>query len=74
MFAGTTPTYHRSNLLDGLVAQTMLEAIRYPDTYSGRSFDLRAKPVGEGTPTVDFEKLMDMVKGKSCDYSLGVIM
>ena len=56
------------------VAETMLEAIRYPDTYSGRSFDLRAKPVGEGTPTVDFEKLMDMIKGKSCDYSLGVIM
>ena len=56
------------------VAQVMLEACRHPDVYGGRSFDLRAKPVGEGTVTEDFVDLMKMIEGKNCDYTLGAIM
>lgn len=56
------------------VAQVMLEAVRHPEAYAGRSFDLRAKPVGEGAVTKDFVKLLDMLKEKNCDYSLGAIM
>ncbi len=56
------------------VAEVMLQAVLHPDVYAGRSFDLRAKPVGEGTVTTDFVALMDLLEGKNCDYSLGSIM
>jgi nucleoside-diphosphate-sugar epimerase len=56
------------------VAQVMLEAVLHPEVYAGRSFDLRAKPVGEGDVTKDFVALMEMLEGKNCDYSLGAIM
>ena len=59
------------------VAQIMLESIRYPNVYGGRSFDLRAKPVGEGVVTTNFETLIDSCltgDKKNCDYSLGVTM
>jgi len=59
------------------VAQIMLESIRHPNVYGGRSFDLRAKPVGEGTVTTNFETLLDACltgDKKNCDYSLGVTM
>lgn len=60
------------------VAQVMLEAVRRPTVYGGRSFDLRAKPVGDGTVTTDFDSLLgsyltDETK-QNCDYSLGEIM
>ena len=51
----------------------MLEAVLHPEVYAGRSFDLRAKPVGDGEVTTDFVALMDMIKGKNCDYALGAI-
>lgn len=56
------------------VAQVMLEALRYPDKYGGRSFDLLAKPVGDGSPTSDFASLLDRLEGKNCDYKLGATM
>lgn len=58
------------------VAQLMLEAIRYPEQYSGRSFDVRAKlpAVGEDVVTTDFVTLLDSLGGKNCDYSLGATM
>lgn len=56
------------------VAQVMLEALRFPDKYAGRSFDLRVKPVGEGQATTDFEALVEKLNGKNCDYSLGATM
>jgi hypothetical protein len=62
------------------VAQVMFEAVRYPNVYGGRSFDLRAKPVdveGEATETTactNFETLLDSLEGKNCDYSLGKTM
>lgn len=56
------------------VAQVMLEAVRHPAEYAGRSFDLRAKPVGEGTPTTDYIALLNALDGKNCDYTLGEIM
>ena len=56
------------------VAHVMLEALRHPSKYGGRSFDLRAKPVGDGTPTTDFENLLDRLENKNCDYSLGETM
>lgn len=56
------------------VAQVMLEAVRYPNIYGNRSFDLRAKPPGDGKPTTDFKTLLDSLDGKNCDYSLGEIM
>jgi uncharacterized protein YbjT (DUF2867 family) len=56
------------------VAQVMLEAVRYPKIYGNRSFDLRAKPPGDGKPTTDFTTLLDSLKGKNCDYSLGETM
>lgn len=55
------------------VAEVMLNALRFPDAYRNRSFDLRAKPVGDGSPTTDFEKLIDTLDGRNCDYSLGEI-
>jgi len=56
------------------VAQVMLEALRHPEQYAGRSFDLRAKEKGDGTATTDFSKLLEQLEGKSCDYSLGATM
>lgn len=56
------------------VAQVMLEAVRFPQQYAGRSFDLRAKPIGEGLPTTNFEDLLESLGGKNCDYELGAIM
>jgi hypothetical protein len=56
------------------VAQVMLEALRYPNKYAGRSFDLLAKPVGDGTATTDFSSLLDRLDGKNCDYTLGATM
>jgi uncharacterized protein YbjT (DUF2867 family) len=56
------------------VAQVMLEALRDPAQYAGRSFDVRAKPVGDGTATTDFSTLLDPLQGKNCDYSLGATM
>jgi uncharacterized protein YbjT (DUF2867 family) len=53
------------------VAEVMLQALRQPDQYKNRSFDLRARPVGEGKPTTDFEALIKSLGGKNCDYSLG---
>jgi len=56
------------------VAQVMLEAFRHPDHYAGRSFDLRAKPVGEAEPTTDFARLLAPLEGRNCDYSLGATL
>jgi len=60
------------------VAQVMLEAVRNPTVYGGRSFDLRAKPVGEGIITTDFASLLDSYltddTKQNCDYSLGETM
>ena len=56
------------------VAAVMLAAVRFPTAYRNRSFDVRAKPVGEGTPTTDFEHLLDHLQGRNCDYSLGETM
>lgn len=57
------------------VAEVMLQAVRHATgPYKNRSFDIRAKPVGEGSPTSDFEKLLDSLKGENCDYSLGETM
>jgi nucleoside-diphosphate-sugar epimerase len=67
----------------GDVAQVMLEAVRYPHIFGGRSFDLRAKPlvvVGDGDGggqepvTTNFETLLDSLDGKNCDYTLGETM
>ena len=56
------------------VASVMLNAFRYPKAYANRSFDLRAKPPGDGAPTIDFEALIESLGGgKNCDYSLGEI-
>jgi uncharacterized protein YbjT (DUF2867 family) len=56
------------------VAEVMLQALRYPESYAGRSFDLRAKPVGDGSTTTNFETLIESLEGKNCDYSLGETM
>ena len=57
------------------VARVMLEAVRYPNKYGGRSFDLRSKSIEETTTaTTDFEHLLDPLDGKNCDYNLGAIM
>jgi len=53
------------------VAEVLIQSLLY-DSYKNRSFDLRSKPEGEGTPTKDFDKLLKELKG-NCDYSLGVI-
>lgn len=58
----------------GDVAEVMLQALRHSELYAGRSFDLRAKPVGDGTPTKDFKALIESLQGKNCDYSLGETM
>jgi uncharacterized protein YbjT (DUF2867 family) len=56
------------------VAEVMLQALRHPESYAGRSFDLRAKPVGDGSPTANFETLLESIKGQNCDYNLGETM
>jgi len=56
------------------VAEVMLQALRFPTAFSKRSFDLRAKPEGDGTPTTDFEGLLDVLEGRNTDYDLGGIM
>ena len=57
------------------VARVMLEAVRYPTKYGGRSFDLRSKSLEETTAaTTDFEHLLDPLGGKNCDYKLGAII
>jgi len=56
------------------VAEVMLQAVRHPEIYGNRSFDVRAKPPGDGKPTTDFKTLLDSLNGKNCDYSLGEIM
>mmetsp|Transcript_2959 Transcript_2959/g.4813 ORF Transcript_2959/g.4813 Transcript_2959/m.4813 type:complete len:311 (-) Transcript_2959:255-1187(-) len=56
------------------VAEVMLQAVRHIGEYRNRSFDVRAKPVGEGTPTIDFITLLEGLKGRDCDYNLGGTM
>jgi uncharacterized protein YbjT (DUF2867 family) len=56
------------------VAEVMLQAIRHPKIYCNRSFDLRAKPPGDGKPTTDFTTLLDSLDGRNCDYKLGETM
>jgi uncharacterized protein YbjT (DUF2867 family) len=56
------------------VAEVMLQAVRHSAAYENRSFDLRAKPVGEGTPTADYETLLESLQGRDCDYKLGETM
>lgn len=56
------------------VAEVMLQALRHPDLYGDRSFDLRAKNVGDGEVTTDFRIKMASLAGKNCDYALGETM
>lgn len=56
------------------VAEVMLQAVRYPEAYKNRSFDLRAMPVEDGAPTTEFETLLASLKGRNCDYALGETM
>jgi uncharacterized protein YbjT (DUF2867 family) len=56
------------------VAEVMLQALRLPDLYGNRSFDLRAKPTEEGSATTDFKALVELLNGKNSDYSLGEIL
>uniref|UniRef100_A0A7S1ZKQ0 NAD(P)-binding domain-containing protein n=1 Tax=Ditylum brightwellii TaxID=49249 RepID=A0A7S1ZKQ0_9STRA len=54
------------------VAEVMVQAL-CNDSYRGRSFDLVSKNEGEGTITTDFAALLESLKGKNADYSLGEI-
>jgi len=54
------------------VAAVLVASLEHPG-YACRSFDVRSKPEGEGTPTTDFGALLDGLDGANCDYSLGVI-
>lgn len=57
------------------VAAVMLAAVRYPVAFKNRSFDIRAKPVGEGSPTTDMKDLLSkQIQDRNCDYSLGETM
>lgn len=57
------------------VAAVMLAAVQYSEAYKNRSFDIRAKPVGDGSPTTDFENLLaTQIQDRNCDYSLGEAM
>ena len=60
------------------VAAVMLAAVRYgTTTYKNRSFDIRAKPVGEGkvtTPEDMKDLLQKQIQDRNCDYSLGETM
>ena len=42
-------------------------------SFAKRSFDVRSKPEGEGSPTADFSSLLDRIGDANCDYSLGEI-
>lgn len=53
------------------VAELLIASLLH-DSYKNRSFDARTKPVGEGSTTTDFDKLLTDMK-ENCDYSLGVI-
>jgi len=53
------------------VAEVLVAGLQY-DSYRNRSFDVRSKPVGEGSVTKDYDKLLKDLKG-NCDYSLGTI-
>ena len=57
------------------VAEVMLQALRHPDLFGKRSFDLRAKPVEEesASPTTDFRALVESLNGKDSDYTLGEV-
>lgn len=52
------------------VAEVLLQALLHPE-YRGRSFDVRAKPEGDGEPTTDFGALVGSLAGRNCDYTLG---
>lgn len=54
--------------------EDVAEVMRHDKIYANRSFDLRAKPTGDGKPTTDFTTLLDSLQGKNCDYSLGEII
>lgn len=54
------------------VAEVLVQALLH-ESYRGRSFDLRAKPVGDGSATTDFATLLDGLGGRNCDYTLGEI-
>ena len=54
------------------VAEVMVQALRN-DSYRGQSFDLVSKNEGEGTITTDFAALLESLKVKNADYSLGEI-
>jgi hypothetical protein len=56
------------------VARVMMEAVKHPDKYIGRSFDVRSKPVGDGIVTTDFRALIDTLQGRNCDYNLGTTL
>jgi uncharacterized protein YbjT (DUF2867 family) len=55
----------------GDVAEVLISSLEH-DSYKNRSFDARTKPVGEGTVTTDFGKLLNDLK-RDCDYTLGKI-
>ena len=54
------------------VASVLVASLQY-DSYKNRSFDVRSKPVGEGTITTDYDQLLLDMKA-NCDYKLGVTM
>ena len=59
------------------VAQVLLAALVHP-CYRDRSFDLRAKPVGDPSTSAtvrlgDFVELCGTLGERNCDYSLGKI-
>ena len=54
------------------VAAVLVASLEH-ESYACRSFDVRSKPEGEGTPTVDYGALLDGLEGANCDYSLGEI-
>jgi len=55
------------------VAEVLIQALLHAEEYRGRSFDLRAKPEGEGEATTDFGALAGSLAGRNCDYSLGKV-
>ena len=53
------------------VAALLIASLEH-DSYKNRSFDARTMPVGEGTITTDFGKLLVDMR-ENCDYSLGKV-
>jgi len=53
------------------VAEVMLQSLRHNAAFMNRSFDIRAKPVGGGTPQKEFSDFLSPLEGRNCDYSLG---